>query len=233
MVARITVASIIAEMYFMAVVDLFPDECIIDAKKAFWQDFRGSKAKGTQAAHCAPCQLTIRGLRPEQYVRKYSTVRAAELAAFFGKTDKFLPTIFNQCDSRAERLVNAHGQGIGLVPAFWDACLNAVNAGRFSASGLRNQETIVNHIHSAFEEYKSKAKHAFLMTGKEYEADKNYFTNYSVDKAKAKEAATKMKIVRFYSDELTSFKAVTQITRFGEIKDLIDQYREIQRQKNK
>ena len=228
-----TVASILAELYFMAVVDLFPAECLVDAKKAFWQDFRGSKDKGTQAAHCAPCQITIRGLRPEQYVRRYSTDRAGELAAFFGKTDKFLPTIYNQCDSRAERLVDAAGKGIGLVPAFWDACLNVINAGRFSTSGLKKQETIVTDIRAGFEEYKSKAQFALQMTAKAFEDDKNYFTYSSIDKAKAKEAATKMKIVRFYRDELTAFKAVNQITRFGEIRDLIDQYREIQRKKNK
>ncbi len=228
-----TVASILAEMYLMAVIDLLPEQCIIDAKKAFWQDFRGSRDKGTQAAHCAPCQITVRGLRPEQYLRKYSTNRADELAAFFGKTDKFLPTVFNQCDSRAERVVDGAGKEVGLVPAFWDACLNAVNAGRFSESGLKKTETIVTDIRAAFEEYKSKAKYAFMMTVKAFEDDKNYFTHFSVNKEKAKEAAIKMKIVKFYREELSAFKAVNQITNFGEIEELIHQYRQIQKKTNR
>jgi hypothetical protein len=227
-----TVASIIADLHLMAIVDIFPQNCILDAKKAYWQDFKGSKSKDTQAAHCVPCQITITGFRPEQFVRKYSTERANELSAFFGKTDKFLPTVFNQCDSRAERIVDSAGQEVGLVPAFWDACLNAVTAGRSSAKGLNDPNKIVNDIKAAFEEYKTKAKEAFKMTIKAFEDDKRYFTMSSVDRDKAREAATKIKIVKFYKDELAAFKAVNQITRFGEITDLINEYKKIDAKAN-
>lgn len=225
------VASILAELHLMAIVDVFPANCIIDAKKAFWQDFKGSKTKGTQAAHCAPCQITITGKRPEQYIRKYSTVRATELTAMFGKTDKFLPLIFNQCDSRAERIVDAGGKEKGLVAAFWDACLNAINAGRFGSS-LSDADKIVTDIKTAYEEYKSKAKEAFKLTIKAFEDDKIYYSNYSVDRDKAKEAAGKIKIVKYYKEELSVSKAVNQITRYGEISDLIHQYEQIEKKMN-
>jgi hypothetical protein len=211
------IATILVDLHLMAAAGILPDNCIVGAERAYWQDFSGSETKGTEAAHCVPCQIRITGKRPEQYVRKYSVDRAEKIAAYFGKTDKFLPVIFNKCDSQAERL--------GLVDAFWDACLEVVNSGLLS--GTLRQQTVVMHIKSAFSLYKGLAVNAFSSAIKHFEGNRIKYALSSPDRSK--EAATQVKVIQYYNSELSKSTVIQDITGFGEMKELIDLYKKFKR----
>ncbi len=155
------IATILVDLHLMAAAGIFPDHCLVSAERAHWQDFKGSELKGTEAAHCVPCQIRITGRLPEQYIRKHSIDRAEKLKAYFGKTDRFLPVIFNKCDSQAERL--------GLVNAFWDACLDALNSG-LNSDGIK-QSTVVMNIRNAFSLYEGRAQSAYGLTVKHFESN--------------------------------------------------------------
>ena len=207
------VATILADLHLMAVADVLPKVCFISAQKAFWQDSKGSEARGTEAAHCVPCQIKITGRRPEQYIRKYSTDRADKIEAYFGKTDDFLPAVFNKCDSQAERL--------GLIAAFWDACVDVINSGFISQSF--RQPTVSIYIKNAFSIYKSGAQNAFNFTIRHFENNRNFYATY--DPQRAREEDQKIKIIRYYSTELNSSGAISDITRFGELREMIELYK--------
>ena len=209
------VASILAELHIMAVMKVLPQNqnWTIGAEKAYWQDFSGDANRGTQAAHCVPCQIRISGKRPEQYVRKHSSNRADIIVAYFGKTDKFLPTVFNQCDSKAEQ--------DGLRDAFHDACIDVLNSGYYSDDQLEN---VTVHIKNAFSIFKSGSKAAFDVSYRYFESTRASYQRIGRTD-KVKEEAVKMRVIAHYLKELRYSTTINDITRFGEIKALIDEYR--------
>jgi hypothetical protein len=208
------VASILVELHVMAVKKVLPQKqnWLVSAERAHWQDFSGSAEKGTQAAHCVPCQIRISGKLPEQYVRKHSGNRADIIAAYFGKTDKFLPAVFNQCDSKAEQ--------DGLRDAFHDACLDVLNSG-FHGDDQATNVTV--NVRNAFSIFKSGSRNAFQATYRYFESSRNSYERISRTD-KAREEALKMRIVGHYLKELNYSSAIADIARLGEIRELISEY---------
>lgn len=208
-----TIAAIFSHLYLMSALDIFPANRSVAAQKAYWQDYGGSEAAGTEAAHCVPCQLKINGKRPEQYVRKFSNSMGEEIAALFGKTNPFLPAIFNKCDSRLE--------ANGLVEAFWDASINVIDAGLCSSTQIKD---VTNHIRNAFGLYSSMALVTFDYVYQLYEIDRNRHANFGKT-AEAQEAQAKKVIVQHYRRELQSPTALNDVIRFGEIEEMINVYK--------
>jgi hypothetical protein len=207
------VATILGHLYLMSALEIFPANRSVAAKAAYWQDFGGSEAAGTEAAHCVPCQLKINGKRPEQYVRKYSNSVAEEIMGLFGKTTSFLPAIFNKCDSRCE--------ANGLVNAFWDASINVIDAGLCGSTEIKD---VTNHVRSAFGFYSAMALNTFDLVYQLYEIDRNGAINMG-QTVKAQEAQAKKVIVQHYRRELQSPVALNDVIRFGEIEELINIYK--------
>lgn len=207
------VVSIFAHLYLMSATDILPVNRSVAAERAYWQDFGGSDSAGTQAAHCVPCQLKINGRRPEQYVRKYSNKVSDEIVGLFGKTNPFLPAIFNKCDSRCE--------ANGLVDAFWDAAIKAVDFGLCKSLKIKD---VTNHIRNAFGLYSVEAKTTFDYVYQLYEIDRTRAATFGKT-AEMNEAKTKKVIIQHYRRELASPVAMEDIVRFGEIEDLINVYK--------
>lgn len=208
-----TIATILADLHLMAASGFFPSHCLISAEHADWRDFQASERRGTEAAHCVPCQIRINSERPDQHMRKYSPDRAEKIKAYFIKTDRFLPSIFNKCDSQAERF--------GLVSAFCDACIEALNSGLNSQS-IR-QATVTMHVKNAFSLYEGRAQGAYGFTLKHYEQTRNYYAKFDPDRLQ--EIEMQMKIIQHYNTELTNSSAIEDITRLGEMKELVEIYR--------
>ncbi len=206
------IATIFAHLYLMSATDIFPVNRSVAAEKAYWQDYGGSEAAGTEAAHCVPCQLKINGKRPEQYVRKYNNSMGEEIAGLFGKTNSFLPAIFNKCDSRCE--------ANGLVDAFWDASIEVINAGLCGSTEIKD---VTNHIRAGFGLYSSLATVTFDYVHQLYEIDRTRAANFSRT-AEMNEAKAKKVIVQHYRRELQNPVALNDVIRFGDIEELINVY---------
>lgn len=207
------IVTLFVHLYLMSALDIFPANRSVAAERAFWQDFGGSEDEGTEAAHCVPCQLKINGYRPEQYVRKYSDSMAEEIIGLFGKTNPFLPAIFNKCDSRCE--------SNGLIEAFWDASINVIDAGLCNSVKVKD---VTNHVRKAYGLYSTEAANTFDFVGQLYEIDKNRAANFGrtdeMNKAKARKV-----IVQHYRRELMQPVALNDVVRFGEIEELIRLYK--------
>ena len=206
------IVTLFAHLYLMSANDLLPANRSVAAQRAYWQDFGGSEAAGTQAAHCVPCQLKINGKRPEQYIRRFNNAMAEEIAGLFGKTNPFLPAIFNKCDSRCE--------ANGLVDAFWDASIEIINAG---LCGSTKSKDVTNHIRNAFGFYASLAMNSFDFVIQLYEMDRTRAANFNRT-AEMNEAKAKKVIVQHYRRELLSPVALGDVIRFGDIEEMIRVY---------
>lgn len=207
------IATLLAHLYLMSATELLPASRSVAAKRAYWQDSSGSEASGTQAAHCVPCQLKINGKRPEQYIRKYNNALAEEIAGLFGKTNAFLPAIFNKCDSRCE--------ANGLVDAFWDASINVIDSGLCKSTSLKD---VTNHVRKAYGFYSSSAMFTFDYVFQLYQIDKNRAANFGRI-AEMNEANAKKIIVQHYRRELMNPVALNDVIRFGEIEEMTDIYK--------
>lgn len=207
------VTTIFSHLYLMSALEILPANRSVAAERAYWQDFGGSEAAGTEAAHCVPCQLKINGKRPEQYVRKYDNSVSEEIAGLFGKTNPFLPAIFNKCDSRCE--------ANGLVDAFWDAAINVIDSGLCGSTEIKD---VTNHIRKAFGLYKSSAMVTFDYVYQLYEIDRTRAANFGKT-AEANEAKAKKVIIQHYRRELQNPVALNDVIRFGEIEEMINIYK--------
>jgi hypothetical protein len=136
-----------------------------------------------------------------------------EIAGLFGKTNAFLPAIFNKCDSRLE--------ANGLVDAFWDASINVIDAGLCSSTKIKD---VTNHIRNAFGLYSSMALVTFDYVYQLYEIDRNRHANFGKT-PEAQEAQAKKVIVQHYRRELQSPVALSDVIRFGEIEEMINIYK--------
>jgi hypothetical protein len=211
------VATILTDLHLMAVADIFPSTILVGAEKAYWQDVKGSKAKGTEAAHCVPCQIRITGKLPEQYLRKFSSDRADTISAYFGKTTPFLPLIFNDCDQKCEQ--------DGLINAFHDACIEVINSG-YHSQDFRFS-TVTTSIRGAFSTFEAGARFAYINAVNFYEKEKascqRFSTAAKIEEAKVR--SRQIRIVKHYIKELDNSSAIDDIIRFGEINDLINLYK--------
>jgi hypothetical protein len=212
-----TIVTIFAHLYLMSAREILPVNRSVAAERAHWQDFGGSEAAGTEAAHCVPCQLKINGYRPEQYVRKYSNSVGDEIAGLFGKTNPFLPAIFNKCDSRCE--------ANGLVDAFWDAAIKVVDFGLGNSLKIKD---VTNHIRKAFGFYSLQAKVTFDYVYQLYEIDRTRALNFGKT-VEANEAKAKKVIIQHYRRELAKPVALNDVIRFGEIEEMINLYKGFQK----
>ncbi|CAN5408893.1 hypothetical protein BH10ACI1_BH10ACI1_21960 [soil metagenome] len=206
------ITTLLAHLYLMSANNLLPSSRSVAAKRAYWQDYSGSEAAGTEAAHCVPCQLRINGKRPEQYIRRFNNALAEEIAALFGKTNMFLPAIFNKCDSRCE--------ANGLVDAFWDAAIQVIDSGLCQSTKIKD---VTNHVRNAFGFYSSLAMATFDYVVQLYEIDKNRLANFGKT-AEMNEVKAKKVIVHHYRRELMNPVALSDVIRFGEIKEMIEIY---------
>lgn len=207
------IVTILAHLYLMSANELLPASRSVAAQRAYWQDYGGSEAAGTEAAHCVPCQIKINGKRPEQYIRRYNNALAEEIAGLFGKTNPFLPAIFNKCDSRCE--------ANGLVDAFWDASINVIDSGLCKSTKLKD---VTNHVRKAYGFYSSLAMFTFDYVSQLYEIDKNRAANFGRT-AEINEAKAKKIIVQHYRRELMNPVALNDVIRFGEIEEMTNIYK--------
>ena len=207
------VVTIFSHLYLMSALEILPVNRSVAAERAYWQDFTGSEAAGTEAAHCVPCQLKINGRRPEQYVRKHNNAMGEEVAGLFGKTNKFLPAIFNKCDSRCE--------ANGLVDAFWDAAIEVINAGLCKSTKIKD---VTNHIRNAFGFYSAQALVTFDYVYQLYEIDRTRAATFGKTD-EMNEIKAKKVIIQHYRRELASPVALGDVIRFGEIEEMINLYK--------
>lgn len=208
------IVTLLTEFYLMGVADIFPKSIVVGTAKAHWQDAVGSALKGTQAAHCVPCQIEITGRQPQQYLRKYSDDRAKIIEAYFGKTDDFLPAVFNKCDSYSE----SHG----LIEAFQDACLDVIEKGINKVTF--HEGAVSTSVRNAFSIYRTGAKETFRKAIEYYQGEKNRVDN-SVEKKK--QATSQISIVEFYKSEVRYSTALNDCLKIGEIEDSIAFYKKI------
>jgi hypothetical protein len=208
-----TIILLLTEFYLMSVADVFPDSFTIEFTGAHWQDAFGDAVKGTQAAHCVPCQIKMSGRHPQQYLRKHSPDRAEIIEAYFGKTDT-LPAIFNKCDSQAEPN--------GLKEAFLEATFFAIESGR--SGGTFHLSSVSAYVRKAFKIYLDFAKIAFKKTIEHFEKKQNQ-SNISQDEKK--QALKQIKIVEFYKSEVRYSTALNDSLKLGEIVDSIDFYKNL------
>ena len=207
------IVTLLAHLYLMSANELLPANRSVAAQRAYWQDYNGSEAAGTEAAHCVPCQLKINGKRPEQYIRRFNNALAEEIVSLFGKTNRFLPAIFNKCDSRCE--------ANGLVDAFWDAAINVIDAGLTKSTKIKD---VTTHIRGAYGFYSSLAMNSYDFVVQLYEIDKNRAANFNRT-AEMQEANAKKVIVQHYRRELMNPVALNDVIRFGEIEEMINLYK--------
>lgn len=202
------VATILADLHLMAITKVVlpsKQSWNVGTEKAFWQDVKGSQAKGTEAAHCVPCQIKINAFRPEQFVRKFSVERANMIELYFGKTTPHLPVIYNDCDQKCEE--------DGLIEAFQEACIQALNDG-FFANGF-NDSAIKTSIRNAFSAFTGMARTTYgtviqYYRNKEIQA-KQFSTQAKQDEAKWR--ATQRRIVEHYLKELNNSSAIQDVTQ--------------------
>ena len=208
------IVTLFAHLYLMSAAEnILPANRSVAAQRAYWQDYSGSEVTGTQAAHCVPCQIKINGKRPEQYIRKHSNALAEEIAGLFGKTNPFLPAIFNKCDSRCE--------ANGLVGAFWDAAIKVID---FGLGGSLKIKDVTKFVRSGFGFYSTLAANTFDYVTQLYEIDQNRAAHFNRI-SEMQEAKQKKAIVQHYRRELMNPVALNDVVRFGEIEELINIYK--------
>lgn len=202
------VATIIADLHLMALTKkVLPQNQSwnVGTEKAYWQDVKGSQARGTEAAHCVPCQLKINAFRPEQFVRKFSKERANMIEMYFGKTTPHLPVVYNDCDQKCEE--------DGLIEAFQEACIIALNDGHFN-SGFK-EASIKTCIRNAFSNFMSKSRTTYGLVIQYYKNKEIQARQFSTQ-AKQEEAkwrATQRRIVEHYLKELNNSCAVQDVAQ--------------------
>jgi hypothetical protein len=115
------VAQVLGYLSLLHNAGAFPDGSRIVPSGARWQSLGGSKAAGTEGAHCLPCQILVvppgsgPGLDPSDLPGLGRAVREGIRAEFAHVTS--LPAVFNSADVVAERCRPA-----GLCEAFANAC---------------------------------------------------------------------------------------------------------------
>jgi hypothetical protein len=212
------IATILTDLHLMAVTKKVLPQNVnwnVGTEKAYWQDVKGSKAKGTEAAHCVPCQIKINAFRPEQLVRKFSPERANMIELYFGKTTPHLPLVFNDCDQKCE--------ADGLIEAFQEACIQALNDGAI-ATGF-NDAAIKTSILNAFSAYTGMARTTYLKVINYYESERQKCLFFGhAKKAEAKWRLLQRKIVEHYMKELDNSAAVQDVFQL-DLKPLITLYK--------
>ena len=210
-----TIISILVEIHLMALTEIIPKSCRgFKIEKAYWQDDSGSGDKGTQAAHCVPRQLVINGKHPHDLISKYSTERRDFLQGFFGKTD-LLPSNFNKCDSRAERvpLVN-------IAEGFRKACRAAITSGQ--NGGQMTPQSVGTAIGGAYGIYTAHASQAYTIC---IQRLKLKLTRPSIKPADKENWKEQLSITQYYAQEVNNRKAFNENARLAEIDKLLKLYK--------
>jgi len=210
-----TIVSILLEIHLMALTEIIPKSCRgFKVERAYWQDDWGSDDKDTQAAHCVPRQLIINGKHPHDIISKYSTERRDFLQGFFGKTD-LLPSNFNKCDSRAERvpLVN-------IAEGFRKACRAAITSGQ--VGGKLTPQSVGTSVGAAYGVYASHASQAFTICIQRLKLKLARPSIKPQDKERWKDQLT---ITQYYAQEVNNRKAYNENARLMDIDTLIKLYK--------
>jgi len=210
-----TIVSILLEIHLMALTEIIPKSCRgFKVEKAFWQDDSGSADDKTQAAHCVPRQLVINGKHPHDILSRYSMDRRDFMQGFFGKTD-LLPSNFNKCDSRAERvpLVN-------IAEGFRKACRAAITSGQ--AGGQLTAQSVGVAVAAAYENYKAHASESYKICIQRLKLKLARPNVKQSDKDKWKE---QLAITQYYAQETNNRAAFNENVRLAEVTKLIGVYK--------
>lgn len=209
-----TIVSILLEIHLMALTEIIPKSCKgFKVEKAYWQDDSGSADKDTQAAHCVPRQLVINGKHPHDIIGKYSTDRRDFMQGFFGKTD-LLPSSYNKCDSRAERvpLVN-------IAEGFRKACRAAITSGQIG--GQMTSQSIAAAVGGAYGNYTSHASQAYTLCINRLKLKLSRPSIKPADKDRWKE---QLMITQYYAQEVNNRAAFVENVRLMEVSKLLKLY---------
>ena len=210
-----TIVSILLEIHLMALTEIIPKSCRgFKVEKAYWQDDSGSADKDTQAAHCVPRQLVINGKHPHDMLSRYSTERRDFMQGFFGKTD-LLPSNFNKCDSRAERvpLVN-------IAEGFRKACRAAITGGQIG--GQLTAQSVGTNVAAAYGSYTSHASHAYTICIQRLKLKLSRPSIKPADKERWKD---QLAITQYYAQEVNNRAAFNENVRLASISELIKLYK--------
>ncbi|MCO6510733.1 MAG: hypothetical protein J5I65_08060 [Aridibacter famidurans] len=143
------VAKILADLFCMVKCGhVLPHEPI-SLGGAEAQSLRGSRTKGTEAAHCAPRQLYVGAWKMQFKLDVSFPERGLAIAALFGETD-LLPANFNKADSRLE--------DAGMAEAFLEAAKTVVLEAPFYDS--LNERAVVMAVRKSFYVYRQHTVNA-------------------------------------------------------------------------
>jgi hypothetical protein len=150
------VISIMLDLHLMTLTGYIKPNAMIGLRGAISQNLEGHE--GDAAAHCAPRQVLVNSMPPQQILANppagieagRNPERGWALDALFSETD-VLPVNFNICDSRAERM--------GLNGAFLNACRQVVASAKYG--GQMKPDVVATLVSNAFDRYRSDSMVAF------------------------------------------------------------------------
>ena len=198
------IIQIFLDLYCMASVGLVGGVGAVKLKGAGSQSLSGSKADRTEAAHCAPRQIIIGALRPQDILFSHFPERGFALNALFAETD-ILPANFNKSDSRAERN--------GLKEGFRLACQGVLITAHLG--GKLEQQEASAAIKKAYSIYKNKANDAFDVSIARLKEKLNALENsriqFSILTDEKEKWQEQLAITEFYSEALQGTRTMSRV----------------------